>query len=207
MINYSNNVAAIILAGGQSKRMGKPKALLKIGTETMLQRIVRLLLGCVNSVVVVGAPDHDDIQFADNRIRWARDSVSGEGPLRGLEAGLVAIPNAVEKVFVAGCDGPFLQAPFITYLLSHSEEAQAWVPEIDGILQPIPAVYRVDVLPKLTEMLADGQRSLKGFLREIQTCIVPEATIRETDPRLLSFENMNTPSDYQRILKVFGHAT
>lgn len=199
-------MGAIILAGGQSRRMGTSKADLQIGNETMLERITRILLNVVSPVVVVCAPNQNKVSTQANVI-FAFDSVEDEGPLRGLQAGLLALPKSVERVFVTGCDAPGLNPQFISSLFSSSEAGQAWVPEIDGMWQPIPAVYRTDILPLLTDMLNEGQRSLKGLLRRVDTCIVAEDIIRKVDPHLMSFDNVNTPSDYQRILRLYQDAT
>src|SRR5262249_57842743 len=83
-------VAGIVLCGGRSSRMGRPKAWLAFGDELMLQRVVRVLREVVDPVVVVAAPGQDVPPLPDT-VEIVRDEVEGRGPLQGLAAGLAAL--------------------------------------------------------------------------------------------------------------------
>src|SRR5271163_2377121 len=98
----------IILCGGQSKRMGKPKAWLPIGGEIMLPRVVRLLREAVTPVVVVAAPEQD-LPPLPGEVIIVRDEEKGRGPLQGLAAGLAALQDLAEAAYATSCDVPFLQ--------------------------------------------------------------------------------------------------
>src|SRR5258708_11619485 len=80
-------VAGIVLCGGQSKRMGRPKAWLPFGPEVMLQRVVRMLSEVVAPIIVVAAPDQD-VPALPAGVVVVRDEERGRGPLQGLAAGL-----------------------------------------------------------------------------------------------------------------------
>src|SRR5919108_6298616 len=82
--------AGIVLCGGQSSRMGRPKAWLPFAGEVMLPRVVRLLGEAVAPVVVVAAPGQDVPELPAG-IEIVRDPEPGRGPLQGLAAGLVAL--------------------------------------------------------------------------------------------------------------------
>ena len=84
------NVGGILLCGGQSKRMGRPKAWLPFAGEIMLPRVARLLSEAVRPLVVVAAPDQDVPPLPDN-VTLVRDEEKGRGPLQGLKAGLEAL--------------------------------------------------------------------------------------------------------------------
>src|SRR5438128_4376608 len=88
----------IILCGGQSKRMGRPKAWLPFGGETMLPRVVRLLSQVVAPVVVVAAPGQD-LPALPAGVAVVRDEERGRGPLQGLAAGLKALQGQAEAAY------------------------------------------------------------------------------------------------------------
>ena len=81
------SLGAVILCGGESRRMGEPKAWLPFGGERMLQRVVRLVANVVEDVAVVAAPGQELPPLPPSVI-LARDPVPGRGPLQGLAAGL-----------------------------------------------------------------------------------------------------------------------
>src|SRR5690349_12623666 len=96
-------VGGIVLCGGQSKRMGRPKAWLPFAGELMLPRVVRLLGEAVSPVVVVAAPDQD-VPPLPPEVAVVRDEEKGRGPLQGLAAGLNALRGRVEAAYLSSCD-------------------------------------------------------------------------------------------------------
>src|SRR5215471_8117127 len=106
----------IVLCGGQSKRMGRPKAWLPFDGELMLPRVVRLLSTAVSPVVVVAAPDQE-IPPVPADLSVVRDEEKGRGPLQGLAAGLSALAGRVEAAYLSSCDVPFLRPAFVERLL------------------------------------------------------------------------------------------
>src|SRR5262245_21810446 len=101
------NVAGIVLCGGRSSRMGRPKAWLPFGGELMLARVVRLLREEADPVVVVAAPDQD-VPPLPAEVVVVRDEEKGRGPLQGLAAGLDALRGRAEAAYLSSCDVPFL---------------------------------------------------------------------------------------------------
>src|SRR5579862_2707214 len=100
-------VGGIILCGGQSKRMGRPKAWLPFGPELMLQRVVRILAMAVQPLVVVAAPDQE-VPPLPPGLMLARDSKPGCGPLEGLSTGLAALGSTCDAAYMSSCDVPLL---------------------------------------------------------------------------------------------------
>src|SRR5262245_66061476 len=99
-------VGGIVLCGGKSSRMGRPKAWLPFGDEVMLQRVVRIVREVVEPVVVVAAPGQD--VPLPPEVEIVRDEVEGRGPLAGLAAGLTALEGKVDAAYLSSCDVPFL---------------------------------------------------------------------------------------------------
>src|SRR5437870_5114125 len=105
-------VGGIVLCGGQSTRMGRPKAWLPFAGELMLQRVVRLLGTAVQPIVVVAAPEQD-VPPLPPEVNIVRDDERGRGPLQGLAAGLSALAGQVDAAYLSSCDVPFLQPAFV----------------------------------------------------------------------------------------------
>src|SRR5687768_16956398 len=97
----------VILCGGQSTRMGIDKTSLPFGTETMLQRVVRLLGEAVQPLVVVAGRDQE-LPALPPSVLVTRDRRSGRGPLEGIAAGLSALAGKVNATYVTSCDVPLL---------------------------------------------------------------------------------------------------
>ena len=87
---HDKSLAAVILCGGRSRRMGTDKAGLTFGEESLLHRVCRLTLGAANPVVVVAAPDQKLPALPDD-VHLVRDLFPGEGPVGGVLTTLNAI--------------------------------------------------------------------------------------------------------------------
>src|SRR4051794_29573927 len=105
-------LGAVVLCGGQSRRMGQPKAWLPFGPGGMLQGVVRLVGEAVGPIVVVAAPGQDCPPLPDG-VTIVRDPVSGRGPLQGIAAGLAALPDSVELAYASATDVPFLRPAWV----------------------------------------------------------------------------------------------
>lgn len=189
--------AAIILCGGESRRMGRAKALLPWGQVTLLEHVVATLTPLATSVIVVAAPEQE-LPPLPPEVLVVRDAIAGEGPLRGLEAGLNALAGRAEAAFVCGCDMPELSPALIGHVAKFLGDHAALVIEHEGHWQPLHSLYRVDLLPALQAALAAGERSPQRWLRSVDPFVVAAETLREFDPELRSLRNMNTPEEYNQ---------
>jgi molybdopterin-guanine dinucleotide biosynthesis protein A len=109
-------VGGIILCGGQSKRMGRPKAWLPFGPQALLQRVVGILAELVYPIIVVAAPDQDIPESVG--VIVVRDAERGRGPLEGLAAGLAALRGHADAAYLSGCDAPFLNLNLVRRLIN-----------------------------------------------------------------------------------------
>src|SRR5215475_5887673 len=98
-------LGGVVLCGGQSRRMGRPKAWLPFGGELMLPRVVRLLGEAVAPLVVVAAPGQD-VPPLPTDVEIVRDPERGRGPLLGLAAGLAALRGRADVAYLSSCDAP-----------------------------------------------------------------------------------------------------
>jgi molybdopterin-guanine dinucleotide biosynthesis protein A len=195
----------IVLCGGRSTRMGSPKALLPFGSETMLQRVVRLLGSVVSPVVVVAAPDQS-LPELPAAVSLTRDEREGRGPLEGLRAGLKALPATVDAAYVTSCDVPLLVPAFVLRMIELMGDADVAVMEIDGFPHPLSAVYRRSTLPHVEKLLAEDRLRPVFLFDAVKTRRVRPEEMTSVDPQLVTLQNLNTRDDYETALASAGLA-
>ena len=188
-------VAAVILAGGKSSRMGRPKALVTFEGQPLIAHLVSLLRNLFDKIVIVAAPEHE---LPDLPATLVRDELPFRGPVGGIYYGL---REAGEKAaFVTSCDAPFLNLSLIRFLTTQISHADVVVPYWEDRFQPLHAVYRTSVAPLLADQLERGELRPVTLFERVPTLKIQEDEIRRFDPNGLSFLNMNTPEDYQAAL-------
>ena len=193
-------IGGIVLCGGQSKRMGRPKAWLPFAGELMLPRVIRLMRAVVEPVVVVAAPDQE-LPPLPAEVFVVRDEEKGRGPLQGLSAGLHALMDRTDAAYASSCDVPFLNPAFMRRMIELLGDRRICVPHVDGFHHPLAAVYRVAVVDAVDRLLAEN-RLRPVFLFEAEsTRIVLAEELRDIDPELKTLRNLNTPEDYDAALR------
>jgi len=192
----------VVLCGGKSTRMGTSKALLPFGSETMLQRVVRLLGGLVSPIVVVAASDQQ-LPALPVGVTVTRDEREGRGPLEGLRAGLKALPEEVDAAYVTSCDVPLLVPGFVDQMFALAEGYDIAVMEIDGFPHPLSAVYRRAALPHVEDLLAHDRLRPVFLFEAVKTRRVSAGEMT-ADPGLRTLRNLNTREDYERALAEAG---
>ncbi len=132
-------IGGVVLCGGKSSRMGRPKAWLPFGGEFMLQRAVRVLSEVVEPIVVVAARGQD-VPPLPSEVTLVRDEIDEKGPLAGLAAGLAALAGRCDAVYLSACDVPFLKPEFVSRVVSFlGEEISAEpAPSLKGRGEPLP---------------------------------------------------------------------
>ena len=178
----------LLLAGGESKRMGQPKPLLPVGAVTLVEWLAARL-GDSFAEVLVSA---NDPQLVPKGLRMVRDRRAGHlGPLAGIEAGLHA---AASEVLVAvACDMPRATPELAQKLIELSDGHDAAVPRIGGRPEPAFACYRQTAAWAIGEALDMGRLKAAGALERMDVVWMDNA-----DRKL--FWNINTPKDYQVFL-------
>ena len=194
------NVAGVVLCGGRSSRMGRPKAWLPFGGEVLLQRAVRILSQAVEPVVVVAAPGQDVPELPAG-VRVVRDAIEGKGPLGGLAAGLAALDGVADAVYLSSCDVPFLKPEFVRRVASFLAGASVAVPHVGGHFHPLSATYRTSVLPCVREFLAAERLRLTTLFESLPTRVIEPHELADADPDFASLRNVNTPEEYAASLR------
>jgi molybdopterin-guanine dinucleotide biosynthesis protein A len=189
-------VTGIVLAGGQSKRLGTAKALLRLGNETFLERTVSVLRGVCQHIIVVSDPG-SPLAGMDG-CTMATDERPGLGPLGGLVTGLAVSDD--EWHLALACDLPLVRPAVLHLLIAESAGVEAVVPRAGGRLQPLLAAYSRGCLVPARAALDSGRRAMTALLDRVRVKIIEERHLREVDADLVSFTNVNSWEDYQLVI-------
>jgi len=180
--------------------MGQPKAWLPFGDELLLQRVVRIVGSVVAPVVVVAAPGQK-VPELPGGVEIVRDEVEGRGPLAGLAAGLRAINEKVDAVYLSACDVPFLSPAFIQRVVSRIDSHAIAVPRVGGYLHPLAAVYRVHVIDTVVSLLAVDRLRPVFLYDRLPTKYLDETDLIDVDPGFQSLRNVNELAEYEAALR------
>jgi molybdopterin-guanine dinucleotide biosynthesis protein A len=183
--------------------MGTAKYELRLGSETLLQRICRIVQESADRVIVVAAPGQT-ISHLEAGVQVIRDDRPGDGPLAGIGRGLQyfrseGAGDCISQAFVTACDVPLLKPGLIDFLFDQLSDHDAVVMQSEGRLHPLCGVYRTSVAPTATELLDAGQRRPLTLLQTVNTRTISADLARTVDPDLSSLVNVNTPEEFQAL--------
>jgi molybdopterin-guanine dinucleotide biosynthesis protein A len=177
----------LVLAGGASRRMGRPKAWLEVG-DTTLVRWVAASLAPAFSEVMVGFAEPEQIEeLIPYRVVF--DRKASAGPLAGLEAGLTAART--EVVFAIACDMPYVTQAVAQIAVAAVQGSDAAIPRIEGRPEPVCGAYRRSALPAITAALNAGRYKASELIAQLDV-----TWLEGLDAQL--FRSLNTPEDYER---------
>jgi molybdopterin-guanine dinucleotide biosynthesis protein A len=183
-------VSAIIQAGGQSRRMGRDKALIDYHGRPILAHVIDTLRQLSDDVIVVS--NRSDV-YGPFGARVVPDYDPPSGPLGGLAAGLAAMQH--DLAVVVACDMPFLNLDLFRFMIERAAACDAVVPLTGDQYEPLHAVYRRTCLAAIQRRLANDERRVISFFQDVRLSTVPEADWRVIDPDGRSLSNLNTPAD------------
>ena len=188
--------SVIILAGGQSRRLGSDKSLLPVGGEPLLARTVHRLASLSEDLIVV--TNHSErYEPLGLPVRLVPDERPGVGSLMGIYSGLRAAHHPL--TLAVGCDMPFLNVPLLRYMLSLAPGYDVVIPRLEGYLEPLHAVYSRTCQGPMERLLDAGRRQIIAFFDQVRVRYLVEEEIDRFDPQRLSFVNVNTPEDWAEV--------
>ena len=192
-------IGGIVLCGGKSSRMGRPKCWLPFGDEILLPRVVRILEQVVSPVIVVAAPAQE-LPELPSSVRVVRDEAEYLGPLAGIGVGLRALADDVEAAFVSSCDAPLLRPEFVTEMIRRLKTHELAVPREAEFHHPLAGVYRTSLVGRIEQLVAAERLRPLFLIHESDAVEVPVSELRAVDPELQSLRNINRPEDYAAAL-------
>ena len=196
-------IGGIVLCGGRSSRMGRPKALLPFGPELMLQRVVRILSRVVNPIVVVAAPEQELPPLPEG-VLIARDEREHLGPLAGLGIGLRALDGLAEAAYCSSCDVPLLRPEFVAAVIAALGQHDAAVPREGEFYHPLAGIYRTALAEQLAALVDAGRLRPLYLIEACRSRAIDVEELRRVDPHLDSLRNLNTPDEYAAALRDAG---
>jgi molybdopterin-guanine dinucleotide biosynthesis protein A len=195
-------LAAVVLAGGRSSRMGRDKAALDFDGLPLLERTITELRTFFDPVLAVaGAEPVLTPQFAQLGTTVVRDDAPFAGPVGAVARGLIAA--SADSAFVCACDLPFLTAGAALKICGVLGAHEAVIPRVDGHLQPLFAAYSSACAEKLNAMAASGETRLWKIAECVDARILSEAELDRLGIPALTFFNVNTEEDYSKALALF----
>ena len=183
----------LVLAGGDSRRMGRPKAWLEVGDTYLLRYVAERLAPTFSEVMVSFAEPEQLEEPVPYRVVFDRRTPAG--PLAGLEAGLAAARN--DMVFAVACDMPYVTQEVAQIAVAAARRCDAAIPRIDGRPEPVCGAYRRSALPFITGAVNTGRLKAADLSAELDV-----TWLEDLDPLL--FRSLNTPQDLERFHAEFA---
>ncbi len=178
----------VILAGGESKRMGFPKHRLTVDGRAILTHLQERLGGLFEETIVVGR----DLDVVPEDVRVTEDRFIARSPLVGIHGGLSA--SKTDLTFVVACDMPYVEPKLVEFLLSQAEGFDVVVPVVRGYYEPLCAAYRKTCLDPIDRLIARGILKVTDVYTHVRAHAISETQVARFDPGLRSFANLNTPA-------------
>ncbi len=185
----------VILAGGANSRLpGMKKGFYEIGGRSIMDRIYGIFAEIFDETIIV---TNDIAEFTGYDCMIASDIDPSRCALAGLYTGI--FHASCDRVFAMGCDTPFMKKEVIDYILEQADGSHdVVVPEAEGGLEALAAVYSRNCLPLIRKNLADRKYMIKKFYVKNRTKVIPKEEIQKIDPAMRSFFNVNTPEDLEK---------
>ena len=188
MSENNHNITGVVLAGGESSRMGEDKSLLVFKEQALIQYSLDALKPFCNDIFIsTNKAIHN--KFSCKTIS---DFHSKIGPIAGIYSALKH--SNTDFVMILPCDSPMVKPQFVQYLISEINEAtKAIVPQYGGHLEPLFAIYHKSIVGIIEEQIAKEDYKLVHLLERINAKVI------EVQERSC-FVNINTPEDYKACL-------
>jgi molybdopterin-guanine dinucleotide biosynthesis protein A len=189
-----SKVTGIILAGGKGLRLGREKALEKIGQQRLIDRVIESLEEvCQDILVVTSQVQFKKIESANVDAKIVVDLYPGKSAIGGIYTGLLNTTTFYN--LVVACDMPFLNSRLLRYMIDSAPGFDVVVPQVNDNVEPLHAVYSVHCIHTIELLLRNNRLAVSEILRLVKTKYIDSSEITEIDPEHTSFFNINTPGD------------
>jgi len=191
--------SGVILAGGKSTRMKFNKAFACIAGQPVVQIILDKFTVYFDETIIIS---NEPQLYKDLGFKICPDIFPGLGPVAGIHSALYHASN--DRIFVMGCDMPFMNMSLISFLLDSLEDYDCVVPELDTRLQPLSAVYSKKCLPVLTECLEHDKLKLIRVFEELYTRVIDEMQMKQFGNPQEIFMNVNDQTALELAQQIAG---
>ncbi len=188
-------LTAIILCGGKSKRMGRPKAFLPYAGSTMIAHIVETLNDMFVKTLLVS---NEPAQFEDLGPDVVKDILPFRGPMGGILSGLLVAET--DYSFVIACDMPLVSKKLVRDMTAARSGFDVVVLSHATGLEPLFGVYSKSCIKPLEESLFAGTLSVQDLITGLKSSIFKYDETKYENDLLPPYFNINTPQDYSRLI-------
>jgi len=183
----------VVLVGGRSRRIGRPKAFLDLGGRMLIERVLDVVTDLFPETLLV-TPDF--APFERFGLPLVADRHPGAGALGGACTGIAAAAHP--QVLVVACDMPFLNPALLAHLAARARGHDAAIPRGPDGLHPLHAVYGRRCAEVFGRAIAAGSFKFMDAIAGLDVVEVGEEELRRLDPALHSLFNANRPEDLER---------
>ena len=194
----------VILAGGNHQRLpGINKALVTIGRKRVIDYLLDSFRDLFREIIIV---TNEPTLFLDTDALIVSDLYNTRSSLNGIYSGL--FHASASHAFFTACDMPFIKKELIQTICHASEpQISITIPQTQKGFEPLCAVYGKTCLRPIEDQIAKGIPKIMGFFNRVKVKAVPESLLRQADPELESFFNVNTPDDLANAKKHVNGST
>jgi len=190
-----DHITGVILAGGSSKRYGKNKAFLKIGSARLIDSIIQEMKTIFKRVVLI---TNEKKKYEYLEIPMFEDRVKGLGPLGGIYTGLMSIPE--QAGFFVACDMPLINRQLVRYMVDINKDSYAAVvPLVASEVEPLHAIYTKSCMKPIRSLIDSHHYQVRLFYDHILVRYVREEEIKKFCCPSKAFLNINTPDEFAKI--------
>ncbi len=196
--------SGIILAGGKSLRLGHDKISEKVGSTSLIEKVVTCLEPLNKEIIIVTSKERAFPQLAGHLVKIETDILPGMGSLGGIYTGLVKSSSFYNLVVAA--DMPFLNEPLLRYMIEASDGFDFILPRVGKWFEPLHAVYSKNCVPAIKSLFDQGKRVIVELFDYVKVRYIEEEEINRFDPDHISFFNINTKEDLDRAKQMWREA-
>jgi molybdopterin-guanine dinucleotide biosynthesis protein A len=160
----------------------------------LIEKVITVMGSVFQELIIITNTPH---KYSHLRLPVYKDLIEGLGPLGGIFTGLTAISK--DAGFFVACDMPSLNRELLRHMVECKDDFDAVVPRISGKMEALYALYRNTCLPAIRRQIDSREYQIFRFFSEVSVRYVDEGEIRQFDPELRSFFNVNTPQELQEI--------
>lgn len=184
---------AVILCGGESRRIGANKAFLLVCGRPIIERQMAILRSLFDRILLATRTPQEYVHLG---VEIVKDEGTRSGSLVGIWSGLRA--SRGPAAFFVACDMPFLNPTLIKYMVDLSPKYDVVIPQTEKGLEPTHAIYSKSCLPHIESQVTAGQFKIINFFSHVRVRVLSVKEVRRLDPSGLGLVNINTPEDYKR---------
>ena len=194
-MHHIAHCTAVILTGGESKRMGSDKARVVLSGKPLLEHITEQLEPLFSDILLSVRTQRDDVAYPQ-----VRDDTQARAPMVGIKSALERVQTA--WVFVIACDMPLISTRLIQHLAALRNQHDAVVPYAFDRPQPLFGFYHKSCLPRMENRIQQGQRSMMRLLDEVDTYVLDAQQVKAIDPEFRSLMSLDCMGDVKKVERV-----